>query len=124
MSRGKVFVVEDDVDVRKAFDLLIRAAGYEVESLADAASYVARAVPEPPACLVVDVRMPGMGGLELMSAVAGTPRALPVVLVTGHGDEGVRAQAIAAGAVDVLFKPVEASALFGAIERALAAQRP
>jgi FixJ family two-component response regulator len=58
-----------------------------------------------------------------MSAVAGTPRALPVVLVTGHGDEGVRAQAIAAGAVDVLFKPVEARALFGAIERALATQR-
>ena len=119
-ARGKVFVIDDDHDVRKAFVLLISAAGYEVEALADASTYEARDVPRAtPACLVVDMRMPGMSGIELMSSVAGTERALPFVLVSGHGDEDSRAQALAAGAVDLLFKPVDAATLLGAIERAL-----
>ena len=120
-ARGKVFVIDDDHDVRKAFALLISAAGYKVEALADASTYAARDVPRAtPACIVVDMRMPGMSGLELMSSVAGTERGLPFVLVSGHGDEDSRAQALAAGAVDLLFKPVDAATLLRAIERALA----
>ena len=119
MARGKVFLVDDDASVRKALDRLIRSFGFEVEPLADAASFLMCAVPAVPACLVLDIRMPGMSGLELKAAIEGTSLALPVVFITGHGDAEVRAQALAAGAVDVLFKPIGAEALLEAIERAL-----
>ena len=118
MARGKVFLVDDDASVRKALDRLIRAGGYEVEPLADAASFLMCPVPALPACLVLDIRMPGMSGLELKAAIDGTSLALPVVFITGHGDEDVRTQALASGAVDVLFKPLDAAVLFEAIERA------
>lgn len=123
MTRGKVFLVDDDPAVRKGLDRLIRAGGYEVELLADGASYLACPAPTSPACLVLDIRMPGMSGFELQTAIAGTPLALPVVFITGHGDEDVRNQALASGAVDVLFKPLDEGTLFEAIERALAVQR-
>ncbi len=120
MLPGKVFVVDDDPSVRKALQRLIRTIGYEVESLADAAAYLrCSASVASPACLLLDIRMPGMSGLELQSAIAGTTRALPIVFITGHGDEDVRAQALASGAIDVLFKPLDETILLGAIERAL-----
>ena len=123
MPEGTVFLVDDDASVRKALQRLIRAAGYEVESFADAAEYLARPPPSPPACIVLDIRMPVMTGFDLQSAIAGTSRALPVVFITGHGDEDVRTQALEAGAVDVLFKPIDEEALVAAIERALAVPR-
>jgi FixJ family two-component response regulator len=116
---GKVFLIDDDAAVRKSLGRLIRSAGYEVEALADAAAYLACAAPVTPACLVLDIRMPGMSGFELHSVAAGTPWGLPTVFITSHTDEDVRNQAIAAGAVDVLFKPVAAKTLLVAIERAL-----
>jgi FixJ family two-component response regulator len=119
VPQGTVILVDDDASVRKALQRLIRAAGYEVESFADAAEYLARPAPSPPACIVLDVRMPAMTGFELQSAIAGTSRALPVVFITGHGDEDVRAQGLEAGAVEVLFKPIDEEALVAAIERAL-----
>jgi FixJ family two-component response regulator len=123
MARGTVILVDDDPSVRGALERLIRTGGYEVEALADAASYFACSVPVLPACLVLDIRMPGISGLQLQAAIAGTAHALPVVFITGHGDEDVRARALAAGAVDVLFKPIDEEDLFGAIERALASHR-
>jgi len=90
-----------------------------LESFADAAGYLASPLPSPPACIVLDIRMPVMTGIELQSAIAGTERALPVVFITGHGDEDVRSQAIEAGAVDVLFKPIDEEELVSAIEKAL-----
>jgi len=119
MTRGTVFLVDDDASVRKALQRLIRAAGYDVESFPDAAAYLASPVPALPACIVLDIRMPTMSGFELQSAIAGTPRALPVVFITGHGDEAVRSQALEAGAVDVLFKPIDEEELVSAIEKAL-----
>ena len=119
MTRGTVFLVDDDPSVRKALQRLIRAAGYDVESFADAAGYLAAAPPSSPACIVLDLRMPAMTGFELQSAIAGTSRALPVVFITGHGDDTVRAQALEAGAVDVLFKPIDEEELVSAIEKAL-----
>ena len=119
MTRGTVFLVDDDASVRKALQRLIRAAGYDVESFPDAAGYLASPVPALPACIVLDIRMPTMSGFELQSAIAGTPRALPVVFITGHGDETVRSQALEAGAVDVLFKPIDEEELVSAIEKAL-----
>lgn len=123
MGRGKVFVIDDDRSVRKGLGRLIRGGGYEVELLADAASYLACPAPPAPACLVLDIRMSGMSGMELQSAIAGTPLALPIVFITGHGDEDVRTQAMASGAVAVLFKPLDEGTLFEAIERALGVQR-
>ena len=119
MTRGTVFLVDDDPSVRKALQRLIRAAGYDVESFADAAGYLAAAPPSSPACIVLDIRMPAMTGFELQSAIAGTSRALPVVFITGHGDDTIRTQALEAGAVDVLFKPIDEEELVSAIEKAL-----
>jgi FixJ family two-component response regulator len=119
MTRGTVFLVDDDASVRKALQRLIRAAGYDVESFPDAAGYLASPAPSLPACIVLDIRMPTMSGFELQSAIAGTSRALPVVFITGHGDEAVRSQALEAGAVDVLFKPIDEEELVSAIEKAL-----
>jgi FixJ family two-component response regulator len=120
MTRGKVFLIDDDPSVRRGLDRLIRTGGYDVETLADAQSYLEGPVPHAPACLLLDIRMPRMSGFELQNAISGTARALPVVFITGHGDEDVRVQALASGAVDVLFKPLDEAMLFEAIERALA----
>ena len=120
MIRGTVFLVDDDASVRKALQRLIRAAGYDVESFPDAAGYLASPAPSLPACIVLDIRMPTMSGFELQSAIAGTSRALPVVFITGHGDEAVRSQALEAGAVDVLFKPIDEEELVSAIAPARA----
>lgn len=125
MDRGKVFLVDDDPSVRRALERLILAGGYEGEVLADAASYLSCAVPSPPspACLLLDIRMPGIGGFELAEMIRGTPCALPVVFITGHGDEDSRNRAMALGAVELLFKPIDERALFAAIDRALAVPR-
>jgi FixJ family two-component response regulator len=122
MTRGKVIVVDDDAPVRRALQRLIRSAGYEVEVLEDAEAFLAHDVVEPPACLVLDLRMPRMSGLELLNAIAGTYRSLPIVFITGHGDAEARSEALIAGAVDVLDKPLEQVALLEAI--ALAMSRP
>jgi len=119
-----VILIDDDAPVRKALERLIRAAGYDVTSLADGPAYLALPAPDSPACLVLDIRMPGMTGFDLQAAVFGTRRALPIVFITGHGDEDVRAQALATGAVDVLFKPIDETALVRAIERALGKRPP
>ena len=119
MSRRTVLVVDDDPPVRKALKRLITAAGYDVEVMADAAAYLAHERVEPPACLLLDLRMPGMSGMELLGAIAGTEHALPIVLITGHGDEHIRREALAAGALDVLEKPLDEERLLQAIERAL-----
>lgn len=119
MSRGMVFLVDDDPSVRKALRRLIVAAGFEVEAFADAAGYLSAPPAEPPACLVLDIRMPVMNGFELQAAVAGTGRELPIVFITGHGDEGVRTRALLSGAVDVLLKPIDEAVLIAAVEKAL-----
>ena len=114
-----VFVVDDDDSVRRALGRLIRAAGYDVEVFSAAADYLVRDAPERPACLVLDIRMPGMTGVELQRTIEGTERGIPIVFITGHGDDVIREQSLAAGAVDVLYKPVDDQVLLAAIERAL-----
>ena len=84
-----MFVVDDDHSVRKALGRLLRAAGYEFELFDAAEAYLACAPPEPPACLLLDIRMPGMTGLELQRAIEGTPMELPIVFITGHADEEI-----------------------------------
>jgi len=118
-----VFIVDDDASVRKALGRLVRAAGYEVELFGCASEFLAREVSIRPACLLLDVRMPGMSGIELQQTIGGTQRELPIVFITGHGDEAVREKTLAAGAVDVLYKPVDDRVLLAAIEQALSRSR-
>jgi len=118
-----VFIVDDDASVRKALGRLVRAAGYEVELFGCASEFLAREVSIRPACLLLDVRMPGMSGIELQQTIGGTQRELPIVFITGHGDEAVREKTLAAGAVDVLYKPVDDRVLLAAIEQALSRAR-
>jgi len=114
-----VFVVDDDASVRKALGRLIRSAGYDVEIFGAASEYLAREAPARPACLVLDIRMPDMTGIELQRTIEGTQMAIPIVFITGHGDDAIREQSLAAGAVDVLYKPVDDQTLLAAIEQAL-----
>ena len=119
MSRGTVYLIDDDDSVRRALRRLIATAGFEVHAFADAASYMTSPAPRRPACLVLDVRMPLVSGFELQSATVGTTHDLPIIFITGHGGEDVRSQAVAVGAVDLLSKPVDEDRLLAAIERAL-----
>jgi two-component system, LuxR family, response regulator FixJ len=117
---SRVFIVDDDAAVRKALDRLLRGAGYTTDLCASAEEYLQREPVAPPACLLLDIRMAGMSGLDLQRTIRGTPRALPVVVITGHGNDTDREQALALGAVDVLDKPLDHVVLLAAIERALA----
>jgi FixJ family two-component response regulator len=119
-----VYIVDDDASVRKALGRLVRAAGYDVEIFGSAIDYLAHDPPQPPACLLVDIRMPGMSGPELQRAIEGTERGLPIVFITGHGDEAVCAQVVSAGAVDVLYKPLDDVILLAAIEQAVSRSLP
>ena len=114
-----MLVVDDDASVRRALRRLLRAAGYEVEVFDSGAAYLEREASDAPACLVLDVRMPVMGGLELQRAIDGTSRDLPIVFITGHGDDEVRNRALAAGAVEILDKPLDQAVLLEAIDRAI-----
>jgi len=115
----RVFVVDDDEPVRRSLGRLLHTAGYEVELLAGAEAYLERAVPTRPACLLLDMRMPGMGGVELQHRILGTAHDVPIIFITAHGDEGLRRALLRTGAVDVLFKPLDADVLLEAIARAL-----
>jgi two-component system response regulator FixJ len=119
----RILVVDDDGPVRKALGRLFRGAGYEVELFTSAEEYLAHPEVGPPACLVLDMRMPGMGGLELQRVIRGTAKSLPIVFITGHLDEEARAQAFAGGAI-VLQKPLDEKMLLDAIKTALGPPGP
>ena len=110
--------MDDDHSVRKALGRLLRAAGYEFELLDAAEVYLAGPPPQRPACLLLDIRMPGMTGIELQRAIQGTPMELPIVFITGHADE-VILQSLSSSAVRVLYKPLDEVTLMAAIEQAL-----
>ncbi|HXH83994.1 MAG TPA: response regulator transcription factor [Candidatus Tectomicrobia bacterium] len=115
-----VFVVDDDPSVRKSLTRLIALAGYPVEAFASAAEFLARERQPGPCCLVLDVRMPGITGLELQETLAGAGHRMPIVFVTGQGDVAMSVRAMKAGALDFLTKPFDAKDLLVAIERAVA----
>jgi FixJ family two-component response regulator len=118
-----VIVVDDDRSVRTALQRLIRAAGHEVQCLSSGTAYLEHPVAPSPACLVLDVRMPGMTGFELQAVIAGTPRALPIVFITGHGEDEVRRLAGGSESAEVLYKPPDEASLLSAIDRAIAKSR-
>jgi FixJ family two-component response regulator len=118
-----VYVIDDDASFRKAVSRLLRSAGLEVEALASAGEFLERPVADRPACLVLDVRMPGPSGMDLQSALEETGRDIPIVFMTGHGDVSTSVRAMKKGAVDFLEKPFRAPELLACVERGLARSR-
>ena len=121
-----VFVVDDDVSVRESLELLIKAAGWQPETFASAQAFLARPRPTVPCCLVLDVTLPGLSGLELQQRLV-ERRDMPIIFITGHGNVPMSVQAMKAGAVEFLTKPftndVLLDAISGAIERSRTAVR-
>jgi FixJ family two-component response regulator len=115
-----VGIVDDDASVRKGLARLVTTAGYRVEVFASAREFLERPRPEDLSCLVLDVRMPGLTGLELQEALAVAGDRMSIVFVSGHGDVVGSVKAMKGGAVDFLTKPVDAQELLGAIERGVA----
>jgi FixJ family two-component response regulator len=115
-----VFVVDDDASVRKSLARLVKAAGYGAETFASVRDFLARRPYEGPCCLVLDVRMPGLTGLDLQEALRAAGQRVAIVFITGHRDVPVSVKAMKGGAVDFLTKPVDEGTLLGAIQQAVA----
>ena len=114
-----VFVVDDDASVRKALTRSIQAAGLNVKAFASAREFLDQGPPEGPGCLVLDVRMPDLSGLDLQAELNSRNVQTPIIFITGHGDIPVTVKAMKGGAVDFLPKPFKASNLLGAIREAI-----
>jgi FixJ family two-component response regulator len=115
-----VFLVDDDDDVRQAIGLLLRTMGFAVVPFPSARDFLERRDRDRPGCLVADVRMPGLSGLQLLERLAAEGERMPVVVITGHGDVAACRRAFRAGAVDFLTKPVDDVVLLEAVEAAFA----
>jgi FixJ family two-component response regulator len=118
-----VFVVDDDVSFRRSTERLVRLAGYDVRGFGSAAEFLAAKAAGGPSCLVLDVQMPGLSGLDLQRELAKAGNEIPVIFMTGHGDIPMSVQAMKAGAVEFLTKPFRESELLDAIGQALARDR-
>jgi FixJ family two-component response regulator len=122
-TEGLVFVVEDDAPLRESLQNLIRSVGLRVEAFASAQEFLDRPRPEVPGCLVLDVRLPGLSGLDLQQRMAEGNRDMPIIFITGHGDIPMTVQAMKAGAVAFLTKPFRDQELLDAIQQALVRDR-
>jgi FixJ family two-component response regulator len=118
-----VFVVDDDVSVRESLELLIRCEGWRPETFASAQEFLNRPRPLVPSCLVLDVSLPGLNGLDLQKRVADERTDMPIIFITGYGDVRMTVEAMKAGAVEFLTKPFRDDALLGAIRQALERSR-
>src|SRR5215831_12810329 len=112
-------IVDDDASFRSAVTRLLTAAGYEVRAFGSAAEFLQSPRDNSPGCAIVDLKMPGMSGLELQSALAQQHNPIPLIFLTGHGEIPDSVQAMRRGAEDFLTKPVRRQILFEAVERAL-----
>jgi FixJ family two-component response regulator len=118
-SKAAVFVVDDDAAVREAVGSLLRSVGLGVLLFASAREFLASPKPDAPACLILDVRMPGLGGLECQRQLAEAGFLLPIIFMTGHGDIPMSVRAMKAGAVDFLTKPFRDQDLLDAVHQAI-----
>lgn len=115
-----VFVVDDDVSVRESLEALIRYAGYQVETFASAREFLAHPVARVPSCLVLDVGLPDLNGLELQERIADERVDMPIIFITGQGDIPMTVKAMKAGAIEFLTKPLGPDVVLSAIKNALA----
>ena len=118
-SKGIVFVVDDDLSVREGLERLLRAVGRKVETFASAQEFLAHRIENIPSCLVLDVGLPGLSGLDLQKQIADANRTTPIVFITGQKDVPTSVRAMKAGAVEFLVKPFSEQDLLDAIEQAL-----
>ena len=114
-----VFVVDDDVSVRESLEALISFAGWQPETFASAGDFLARPLAIVPSCLVLDVSLPDLNGLELQKLIAADRINMPIIFITGHGDVPMTVQAMKAGAVEFLTKPFDDDVLLTAIRHAV-----
>ena len=117
-----IAIVDDDESIREAIQSLLRSVGFRAKTFASAEQFLQSDQIETTACLILDVRMPGMSGLELQRRLMATQCRIPIVFVTAHGDEEARSRALQEGAVEFLLKPFSEEALLNAIQVALPAQ--
>ena len=122
-SSPTVFIVDDDAAMRDALEVLLKSTGLRTQSFASADEFLRVYADHQPGCLILDVRMPDMDGLELQSKLVFNKAGIPVVFLTGYGEVPTTAQAFKLGAVDFLEKPVQENALLDAIRRALEVDR-
>ena len=118
-SEPVVFVVDDDQAMRSSLEWLIESVGMKVETFASADAFLDSYYPGRAGCLLLDVRMPGMSGLDLQSYLTREEIRIPVIIITGHGDVGMAVRAMKAGAVDFIEKPFHDEALLASIQTAL-----
>ena len=126
MARGEtpvVFVVDDDISVRESLELLIRSAGWRPETFRSAREFLAHPRLSVPGCLLLDVHMPDLNGLDLQSLVAADRQDLPIIFITGYGDVPMTVRAMKAGAVEVLTKPFDDDTLLTAVREAIERSR-
>ena len=114
-----VYVVDDDISVRDSLELLIRSAGWQPEIFESAQEFLSRPRAVVPSCLILDLTLPGLNGLELQKRVAVDRSDMPIIFITGHGDVPTTVQAMKAGAVEFLTKPFSDDALLSAIKGAV-----
>ena len=117
-----VFVVDDDISVRESLELLVRTAGWQPETFESAQQFLSRPRPTVPCCLVLDVTLPGLSGLELQQQLAQRTD-MPIIFITGHGDVPMSVQAMKAGAVEFLTKPFRDDVLLDAVRAAIERSR-
>ena len=120
MATPLICVVDDDQSVRESLARLIRSVGFGVQVFGSAEEYLSARQARQADCLILDIRMPGMSGLELQRELSASERELPVIFITAHGsDDEVRKRALTAGAVDYLLKPLKEEEVLKAIDEAL-----
>jgi len=119
VSMPAVFVVDDDVSVRESLELLLRCVGWRVETFASAQEFLARPPVDCASCLVLDVSLPGLGGLDLQAHVSRDRTDMPIIFITGHADIPMTVRAMKAGAIEFLTKPFRDDVLLGAIRNAV-----
>jgi FixJ family two-component response regulator len=123
MSDDMVFVIDDDESIRESLKSLMRSVGLGVKTFASAREFLQSERPDVPACLILDVRMPGLSGLDLQRDLADAGIHIPIIFITGHGDIPMSVRAMKAGAVEFLTKPFRDQDLLDAIQQALERDR-
>ena len=118
-----VYVVDDDASVRRSSERMLRVAGFKVQTFESARDFLSYQRPEGPGCLVLDVRLPGLSGLDLQRELSLAGKQIPIIFLTGHGDIPMSVRAMKAGAVEFLTKPVKQRSLLEAIQAAVERDR-
>jgi FixJ family two-component response regulator len=118
-SPSQVYIVDDDISIREALSTLVRSVGLAVRTFTSAVEFLDAALPDVAACLVLDVRLPGLSGLDLQGELARAGVHIPIIFISGHGDIPMTVRAMKAGAVEFLPKPLREQDLLGAIAEAI-----